>query len=59
MYVPEYGVKSIMEQMTIGQLASAAGVNVETVRYYQRRALLAVPDREPGGQGTGRLPYLM
>jgi MerR family mercuric resistance operon transcriptional regulator len=48
MYVPEYGVKSIMEPMTIGQLASAAGVNVETVRYYQRRALLAVPDREPG-----------
>ncbi len=37
-----------MESMTIGQLAAAAGVNVETVRYYQRRALLAVPRREPG-----------
>jgi MerR family transcriptional regulator, mercuric resistance operon regulatory protein len=43
-----------MEPMTIGQLASAAGVNVETVRYYQRRALLAVPDREPGS--IGRYP---
>ena len=37
--------------MTIGQLAAAAGVNVETVRYYQRRALLAVPKREPGSIG--------
>jgi MerR family mercuric resistance operon transcriptional regulator len=54
MYVPEYGVKVIIEPMTIGQLAAAAGVNVETVRYYQRRALLAVPDREPGS--TGRYP---
>jgi hypothetical protein len=31
------------QQMTIGQLADAAGVNVETVRYYQRRELLAQP----------------
>ena len=37
-----------MEQMTIGQLAAAAGVNVETVRYYQRRGLLPAPEREPG-----------
>jgi MerR family transcriptional regulator, mercuric resistance operon regulatory protein len=41
----------MMEQMTIGQLAAAAGVNVETVRYYQRRDLLAVPDRPAGGIG--------
>ena len=26
--------------MTIGRLATAAGVNVETIRYYQRRGLL-------------------
>ncbi|KQW67784.1 MULTISPECIES: MerR family transcriptional regulator [Sphaerotilaceae] len=39
------------EQMTIGQLAAAAGVNVETVRYYQRRELLAIPDRPAGGIG--------
>lgn len=41
----------MMEQMTIGQLAAAAGVNVETVRYYQRRDLMAVPDRPAGGIG--------
>ena len=36
--------------MTIGQLAEAAGVNVETIRYYQRRGLMDVPNRPPGGQ---------
>jgi len=36
--------------MTIGRLASAAGVNVETIRYYQRRGLLPEPPRPPGGQ---------
>lgn len=30
---------------TIGRLAKAAGVNVETVRYYQRRRLLSVPTK--------------
>jgi DNA-binding transcriptional MerR regulator len=34
-----------MRGMTIGQLARAAGVGVETVRYYQRRALIPVPPR--------------
>ncbi len=29
--------------MTIGRLARAAGVGVETIRYYQRRGLLPVP----------------
>jgi len=35
--------------MTIGRLAKAAGVNVETVRYYQRRGLLTEPRKPPGG----------
>ncbi|WP_298189109.1 Hg(II)-responsive transcriptional regulator [Metallibacterium sp.] len=35
--------------MTIGVLAQAAGVNVETVRYYQRRGLLTEPARPLGG----------
>ena len=30
--------------LTIGKLAKAADVSVETVRYYQRRALLPVPE---------------
>ena len=33
---------------TIGGLARAAGVGVETVRYYQRRGLLAEPARPMG-----------
>ena len=33
---------------TIGGLAKAAGVGVETVRYYQRRGLLPEPSRPPG-----------
>jgi MerR family mercuric resistance operon transcriptional regulator len=36
--------------MTIARFAEAGGVGVETVRYYQRRGLLAEPDR-PGGSG--------
>ena len=36
-------------QMTIGRLARAAGVGVETVRYYQRRGLLPKPARPVGG----------
>ena len=43
-----------MQPMTIGQLAAAAAVNVETVRYYQRRELLARPERPSGG--IGRYP---
>lgn len=31
---------------TIGTLAATAGVNIETIRYYQRRGLLAEPERE-------------
>ena len=38
-----------MPQMTIGALAKACGVGVETVRYYQRRGLLAEPQRRSGG----------
>jgi MerR family transcriptional regulator, mercuric resistance operon regulatory protein len=37
------------QSFTIGQLALAAGVNVETVRYYQRRDLMPEPPRPPGG----------
>ena len=34
--------------MKIGELARAGGVNVETIRYYQRRGLLAQPARHGG-----------
>jgi DNA-binding transcriptional MerR regulator len=32
-----------------GELADAAGVNLQTLRYYERRGLLAEPRRSPGG----------
>jgi MerR family mercuric resistance operon transcriptional regulator len=35
--------------LTIGALAAAAGVHVETVRYYQRRGLITEPVRPRGG----------
>ena len=47
-----------MADMTIGALANAGGVGVETVRYYQRRGLLAQPARAGGvrryGEGDAR-----
>lgn len=49
------------QTFTIGQLAAAAGVNVETVRYYQRIKLMPVPRRAPGGirrYGAGELSRL-
>ena len=36
------------EPMTIGALARAAGVNVETIRFYQRKGLMPEPDRPLG-----------
>ncbi len=35
--------------MTIGQVASGAEVNIQTVRYYERRGLLPEAPRTPGG----------
>jgi MerR family transcriptional regulator, mercuric resistance operon regulatory protein len=40
--VPQTGI-------TIGRLAREAGVNIETIRYYQRRGLLATPRKPLGG----------
>lgn len=38
-----------VENLTIGGFARACGVNVETIRYYQRRGLLSEPRKPPGG----------
>ena len=38
-----------MDHFTIGQLAKRGGVNVETVRYYERRRLLMPTTRRPSG----------
>ena len=37
------------QSYTIAQLATAAGVHVETIRYYQRRQLVPEPIRPVGG----------
>lgn len=52
-----------MPDMTIGALARAGGVGVETIRYYQRRGLLAEPARAGGvrrydGQDARRLRFI-
>jgi len=38
-----------MKSLTIGHLAKEAGVNLETVRYYERRGLLPKPPRSAAG----------
>ena len=53
-----------MSGMTIGTLAKTAGVNVETVRYYQRVGLVRVPGKAPRGirrytaQDLGRIGFI-
>jgi MerR family mercuric resistance operon transcriptional regulator len=49
-----------IQSLTIGKLATAAGVGVETVRYYQRRGLLETParDREVRRYGSDDLRRL-
>ena len=37
-----------MAGLTIGKLASAVGVGVETIRFYQRKGLLKTPARNGG-----------
>jgi MerR family copper efflux transcriptional regulator len=38
-----------MKEMTVGKLAKTAGVNIETVRYYEQRGLLPKPSRKESG----------
>jgi MerR family mercuric resistance operon transcriptional regulator len=53
-----------LHPMTIGVLAKAAGVGVETIRYYQRRGLVAEPEKPYGsirhydGQALARLHFI-
>jgi MerR family copper efflux transcriptional regulator len=41
--------KGQLKLMTIGQLAKSAGVGVDTIRFYERRALLPEPARTASG----------
>ena len=38
-----------MTGLRTGEVAERAGVNIQTLRYYERRGLLAAPDRSIGG----------
>ena len=38
--------------LRIGEVAAQAGVNVQTLRYYERRGLLEEPERRPSGYRT-------
>jgi MerR family copper efflux transcriptional regulator len=38
-----------MSTMTIGRLAKAAGVNIDTIRYYERNGLIPEPSRRLSG----------
>lgn len=37
------------DRLRIGAVASGAGVNIQTLRYYERRGLLEAPDRTASG----------
>ncbi|MBN9331399.1 MAG: Hg(II)-responsive transcriptional regulator [Comamonas sp. SCN 67-35] len=41
-------MESHLENLTIGAFAKAAGVHVETIRFYQRKSLLVEPKRPYG-----------
>ena len=38
-----------MQGLKSGQLAKAVGVNVETLRYYERRGMIPIPPRQDSG----------
>jgi MerR family mercuric resistance operon transcriptional regulator len=39
-----------MSELTIGTLAKRTGVNIETIRYYERIGMIPPPPRSAGGQ---------
>ncbi len=55
---------SSSEPLTIGAFAKAAGVNLETIRFYQRKGLLPEPDkpygsiRRYGGVDVARVKFI-
>lgn len=53
-----------LADLSIGALAEAAGVNVETIRFYQRKGLVAKPGRQHGeirryaGRDVARVKFI-
>ena len=48
-----------MSEYTIGQAAKAAGVNIETLRYYERRGIVPEPLRSPGNYRLYRVDSVL
>lgn len=44
--------------LTIGALAKRTGVNIETIRFYEKAGVLAPPPRTPGGHRVYGLDHL-
>lgn len=42
-------MENYLTNLTIGAFARAAGVHIETIRFYQRKGLLLEPAKPPGG----------
>ena len=42
----------IGRRLRTGEVAERAGVNIQTLRYYERQGLISEPDRSPGGHRT-------
>lgn len=52
--LPTGGKPDKAGSLTIGELAAAGGVGVETIRFYQRKVLLRTPERGGGIRHYGR-----
>ena len=59
-----YGETTIMNSLKTGELAREAGVNVETLRFYERKGLLPTPPRRVSGyrdyppESVGRIRFI-
>lgn len=42
----------VTQTLTIGKVAKAAGIGIETIRFYERRGLIAAPPRTAAGYRT-------
>ena len=50
--VPRLKVKGTVYEMNIGELSTTCGTPTQTIRFYERRGLLAEPERQPNGYRT-------
>ena len=52
------GSSAVFEKLTIGKLASATGMKVETIRYYEQIGLLPAPTRSAANYRTYEQEHL-